>query len=141
LRGELNAARSAAAEEGVADTHVAGGGEPINRVLLVCGIDITTGRAIWGTDVRNKIGHRRVGEVRVIENVEELGPDLQCTVLSKGSVLEYGKVKFFETRSDKRISPQIAEMPGTRNAIRFRTVARSRTAQPRARRMECPQIN
>ena len=82
LGRELNAARPAASEERIADAHVAGRGD---RIVARPSLAVASGSALQlhaGLEVRcrvrNERGQERIGEVRVIEEVEEIGAKLQC---------------------------------------------------------------
>ena len=86
LRRELHAARSAAAQKRVADSHIAGGGQGIKTRLpperAVCR------KGIWRSGIRDEIRQNGIGEVRMVQEVEELGTQLQVHPFTDGGVLE-----------------------------------------------------
>src|ERR1700731_4354940 len=77
LQSELRSARAAPSEEGVADTYVAGSGEsevaapPSKAVEAIACRVCDEVRQVW------------IGEIGVIENIEELSPELQNGVLGQ----------------------------------------------------------
>jgi hypothetical protein len=70
LQSELRSARSASTQERVADAHVAGGGESQVADATASAIKAV---ACW---IGNEVRQVRVGEIRVVEDVEELSPEL-----------------------------------------------------------------
>jgi len=83
LRGHLQAARTASPEEGVADTDVARcrqGIESNSPARTVDTVHSGVGDEVW---------QLRICEVRMIEDVEELGPKRQLHTLGKLSILEH----------------------------------------------------
>ena len=71
LRGKLNSARTAPSEEGIADAHIAGRGEPVGSHPTAAGsMPFTPGSAI-------KLGSSGLAKLGWLKEVEELGAQLQ----------------------------------------------------------------
>ena len=81
LGRELNSARAAAAEERIANADIAGGGQRIEAC-------VAASHRIWFADVRRKVRHDGIGKIRMVEQVEKFGAQLQIQSLGDGSVLE-----------------------------------------------------
>ena len=125
LQSELRSARAASAEERIADAHVAGGGESEGATALSGRNQLTNlGISKWipgGNAVAGRVGDEVrqvwIGEIGVIENIEELSPELQNCMLGQVGIFEDREVEFFEGGSAQRVAPEITEMAGPSDAI------------------------
>src|SRR5579864_8236545 len=75
----------------------------------------------------------RVAEVPVIEDVEELGPELQAKALGDGNFFEQGEVLAVQARPAKGVLAQVAE-GGSR--IRQRRSARTKRSNDNTRAVQ-----
>src|SRR5262249_17380725 len=132
-RGELKAAGSAATEERVADSHVTGRAQ---RVVPA----VAAGRGIGRSDVGDEVRQERIREVRVVEQVEELSPELQVDLLGQSRIFEEREVELLEAGPSQRIASQVAEMASAGDAIRFIGSAVVRKIAPGARSGEGTEI-
>ena len=73
---QLDAARSPAAKERVADAHVTGGGDWIEALAYFAGPTGTQGKAIERR-ISNKRRQKGIGEVRMVGEVENVSAKLQ----------------------------------------------------------------
>src|SRR4029077_6337877 len=117
---ELDSARAASPQKWIADAHVAGGAERIETRTY-----FTISRQLEAieTCVRNERGQERISEIRMIENVEELGAKLQTHALGDGCGLVYGEVPLFECRSTQRVASEVSVMPCAWYAVRSSAVS------------------
>ncbi|UWZ84128.1 hypothetical protein MOP44_26680 [Occallatibacter riparius] len=92
----MDSTRSTATEEGVADTDVSGC-EPRKASVA----DFTTIGRLEAADpgIGDERWQERVGEVRVINHIEELRSQLHVYVLGQGCVLVQSDVPLFELRT------------------------------------------
>src|SRR5215475_6722552 len=110
LCGELDATRTSASEERIADADVASCGKCVRT-------SVPSGGGIRISDVGRKSGKDGTGKVGMIENVKELCAQGQVHFLSDCSVLEDRKVEFLERWTTERVASQATEMSCARNAI------------------------
>src|SRR5439155_2672147 len=129
LDGQLNPARTAAAQEGIPDAHIAGFRErekvdapPRN------GVDAVKTRV--GREARIK----RAGEVGMVRQVVELRPELDREAFSDGRVLEDGEVELAVVGPAQRVSSERSGMLGTLHTRISKTVAPA--GQKRTGRLE-----
>src|SRR5580692_6084982 len=123
LRRELNTAGRTATQEGVADAHVAGG-----RNLIAAVSDFAVVRSLHkpagaclvnvGSRVSDKRRQYRVGEVGMVQDVEEIGAQLHRHALGDGRVLVDSQVPLLVGRTDQRVPAQVSIMSRARNTIR-----------------------
>jgi hypothetical protein len=121
LRRDLNSARSAAAQKGIANTHVTGGRDLVATVAnLTVAVHVKAATTAQG-DVRCGIGNEgrqnRVGEVRMVKNIEEICAQLHFHPLGDRGVLKKREVPLLVGWSYERIAAQAPEVPGARHAI------------------------
>src|SRR5579862_2839607 len=112
--GELNASRTSAAEEGIAEADVSGCVDGVEA-----GADFTRaalGEAV-GCGVCDECGQQRAGEVGMIHDVEELGSQLERDRFCKVGVLVEGKVPVLIGEAAQRCAAEVAEMAGSGNAV------------------------
>lgn len=98
LRGQLNAARSAATQEWIAYAHVAGG---CNLIGAVAHLAVAHRVEAIGPRVGNVRGEKRVGEVGMVQDVEEFRTKLQAQPLGDARVLEERQVPLLVGRADQ----------------------------------------
>src|SRR5579859_1292925 len=114
---QLNAARATAADERVADAHVARGSDGQTAAA-----NFTIPGAVERKASRGRIGDKRrqqrIREVRVIEQVEEVDSELHADALGNRRLLVDGEVPLFERRSSQRVAAHVAEVPRSDYAIR-----------------------
>ncbi len=67
--------------------------------------------------VRKEGRQERVGKVRVIDDVEEIGAQLHGHTLSQVRSLVDCEVPLFERRAAQRVAPHVAEVPRSRHAV------------------------
>src|SRR5436305_11520916 len=79
----------------------------------------TIGVQSVGRRIGNEIRQVRIRKIRVIENVEEVRPDLEIDALGQSSSLRYRKIQFLESRGPEGVATHIAEVarPGETIAI------------------------
>ncbi len=70
------------------------------------------GSAVWGNVGRAEEADIRCSEVGPVEQVEELGPELQRHFLGQHRVLEQREVKGGHSRTNQRVASQIAVKTG-----------------------------
>ena len=135
LGRKLHPARAAAAEKRIADAHIARrrkrqetDAPPRCVQAVVCRIG-------------NEIRQVRIGKVGMIQQVEELGPDLQIYPLGDRRVLEHRKVEFLEIGRAQRVASQISEVASARAAVAVAAVAKARSVAESARHLERRKIH
>src|ERR1700735_1916769 len=69
-------------------------------------------RALDLAESRRSGGQHRVAKVRMIEQIEQFGAELQVKALGDFGVLGHGEVGVNEIRPGERVSAQIAGMAG-----------------------------
>ena len=111
LRGQLQAARSAAAEEGIANADVTSGGQAEGTRRGSVRID-----AILG-GVRDEVRQVGIREVRMVEDVVSLKAEFHVQLLGELRLLVNRKIELAEVRSDERVAALVAEVHGI-NTIR-----------------------
>src|SRR5580704_6118155 len=99
---QFDSARTAAAKEGIADCR---------------GLESAATVAKIRRRVRNEIRQDRVGEIRVIEDVEELRAELRLHSFVDGRVFVECEVPLLVSRSGQRVAPEIAVVAGARYAV------------------------
>ena len=116
---ELENARAAAAEAGIALGHVGslrdetGGKASRNRIakIVVC----TCGGQRLGVAARIESGVddiARQSEIRMIEDVEELGAELQRETFTNLEEFANGKIGIPEAGAEDLVAAEVAEIPG-----------------------------
>ena len=123
LGGKLDAARTAAAEERIADADVTGGGDdtaaPGQRIKGAPHFTSTT--TIELKSAGQRVGQEgrqvRAGKVRVVQDVKEICPELQLYALGQGRVFVNCKVPLFVGGTNQRTTPHVAEVTGARDAV------------------------
>jgi len=119
---QLNAARAAAAEERVTDTHVAGGADdaaPRSGGITHFALDAPNVRKVEAVDSRvgDKGWQEWVGEVGVIWKVEEIGAELHFDPFRECGGLIDSEVQLFKGWTAQRVATLIAEVTRARNTI------------------------
>src|SRR5580704_3652337 len=121
---QFDSARTAAAKEGIADAYVTGSGDTVTavthltEVVADCrGLESAATVAKIRRRVRNEIRQDRVGEIRVIEDVEELRAELRLHSFVDGRVFVECEVPLLVSRSGQRVAPEIAVVAGARYAV------------------------
>src|ERR1700751_749043 len=98
LSCELNAAWTAATEERVADSYVASGRQVIAaNAHLAISTQLKTVRS----GIRNEGWQERIGEVWVVQDIEEIDTELHVKPLCNRRVLIHGEIPLFELRPSK----------------------------------------
>ena len=118
LDGQLNAPRTATADERVADAHVARGGNnagarssgiayfpPVHHLEAV---DAWVCEEGWQV---------RIGKVGVIEEIEEIDAELHVKALSDRCAFVDREIELFERRTAQGIPAHITEVTRARNAV------------------------
>ena len=77
---QLNATRAASSEERVADAHIARGRDRIESLAHFASPTRAQAESIEGR-ISNERRQKRIGEVRMVQDVEKIGPQLQTHAL------------------------------------------------------------
>src|ERR1019366_5231970 len=125
LECQLNAARASSAQERVANTDVAGGGDLVPAIANFTRVGTSSKSASAGTEVRGWIGNecrqQRTGEVGMVQQIEELGAQLHPYSLTERRVLIKSKVPLLVSGAYQRIASQVPIVTRARHAIRRKT--------------------
>ena len=143
LQCELRSSRAATAEERIADTHIAGGGQrqerraggwvrdesSAARVEAVC-------RRV-GDEIR-KIG---IGKIGVVENIEEVDVELKIHALGQSCSFEDTEIEFLERRPAQAVAAQISKMAGASQAVAVARAGDGCRVAKRARHLEAVEVD
>lgn len=123
LGRQLNPTRPAAPQERVAYAHVAGSCETKMAATAPYG-DRRTARNAWTAianstlcSIRDKRRQEGIREVRMIEDVEELGANLHAEPLGNRRVLVNREVPLLVLWPTQCVAAQASEMPSARSAV------------------------
>src|SRR5580658_2435068 len=99
LQTELNSAASARADDGIGSRNIRRG----------------TGAAKWlngrVVETETALSAIRVGEIRMIKDVEKLRPELRAHALRKVPILSHRKINVFEAEIGEGVAAHVAELP------------------------------
>src|SRR6516162_9004739 len=122
--GDLQAPWSAATEERIADSYVAGNRQreksaaPSESYLRSRRRMTSRTQGVGSRGDAVEIGIRQVtrieraGEIRMVQEVVGLDPELELQALGDGGVLEDREIELVKTGTDERVSSFVAEMHG-----------------------------
>ncbi|MDQ1389956.1 MAG: hypothetical protein QOF56_3410, partial [Acidobacteriaceae bacterium] len=143
---ELDPARSTSTDEWVTDAHIAGRGDMVRSVanLAACAVRhkpastaAVTNLAGGTCRVREESGQKWIGEVRVIQNIEEVGTELHGHALRERRGLVEREIPLFKRRATQRVAAFVPEMTGAGHAVRGRTGDRGRIQSGPGRAWDC----
>ena len=106
--GELNVAWATAPEKRIADADV---GRDRNRQKAGAASGY---RIDAGSKVRSETRQQRIGKIRVVENVEDLGAQLNLHMFGDGRVFEDREVDVSVTRAAQSVATERTKVPGSR---------------------------
>src|SRR5580704_13290184 len=102
LQSQLNCAAATRADDRVGSGHIRSGASAA---------EVSGGRIIETETILSAVG---ISKVRMVENVEELRPELSVKPFPKLPVLRDREIDIAETRIGKRVSAHVAELPERR---------------------------
>src|SRR5262249_33075486 len=111
LRRELQSARPSAAEKRIADSYITCSSERVRTDATTCAVESVYHR------IGDKVRQQRICEVRMVEQVEELRPQVQRYMLGYWRVLEDCCVELLEAGPAEGVASEIPEVPSAGHAI------------------------
>ena len=116
-RRELHSSRSSSTQERIADTDIAGSSDRVGaRADLPI---IAVGRKARLAGIGDESRKEGIREIRMIQDVEEFSTDLHIHAFAERCVFVDGKIPLLEGGPSKFVTPLIAEVTGSRDAILF----------------------
>src|SRR5262249_25647412 len=111
LHRELHSSRSAATEKRIADAHITGRSQRQEPDTASSYIQSVVSR------IGDEVGQVGIGEVRMIEQVEEFETKLHLHPLGETGIFHHREVELFEGWSDQRIPAHVSEVAGSGETI------------------------
>lgn len=116
LQRKLRSAWSTTSEERVANADITGGGKA-QWAKTATWSRARDGAYTGARGIGDEVRQIRVRKIRVVQDVEELGPELQRNSLGQQRVLEDGQIDFLERRRSQSVAAEVAKVARAREAV------------------------